>query len=345
MRAALGYIPRMHSNRLSCCWLVLGLLSLSACGATRGEGPPIRVWEDLYPELVDPERRTEGPRKMFKARAFTPEQGRELDAAVALYIAEDPAFAAERDRLAEDPVTAFWLAQFLVTCVVKARQATPNVDEDDPTLVHEPVWIRPIGELRAMGEDAVPMIVLQLIRHRDSYYVELGRELLESLGPDAFPRWRGVLQIDDPPARRNGYQVLANWGAVNPVIAEELRKATRDPDFGIRAFGYRGLASDPRFLPDILAALDADPDPFVKREIVGALGAQFSKPKGEAKATVSARVAQAVVDYMDRCLEDGDARGMRAADASLRRMSGKSRAATVQAWRAWLSTLRAEPGL
>src|SRR5262245_12605404 len=51
-----------------------------------------------------------------------PDQIARLRAAEQLYRKDDPAFAAERDDLARDPVTAFWLTRLFVRDLMLARE-------------------------------------------------------------------------------------------------------------------------------------------------------------------------------------------------------------------------------
>ncbi|MCA8944318.1 MAG: hypothetical protein KDB80_17260 [Planctomycetes bacterium] len=225
------------------------------------------------------------------------------------------------------------MTHYLVLFVEEARSHAANVDLSKAKVPvgGEPVWARPIRQIKAMGSAAVPMIVLDLLRNRRSDRVELGRELLREIGPDALPAWRGVFDIDDSRARRRCAGVLADWGVEHAAVRQLLLELRADSDFGVRAAAYRGLGTSDEYVDMLVQALTTETDPFVQREIALALGGHRSR-----------KAAGAVVDYLARSIEASDRRGMLAADEALRKMSGRAERADLRTWRSWLSTVRDE---
>lgn len=301
---------------------------LVACG-TADRRPPVSAWTALFPDVVVHEP---GARQL--TRTGTNEQMLAVDRAVRVYIdADDEEFAKVRDEVARDPVQAYWLTRYLVMFVEKARERAANTDLREAKLAvgDEPVWSRPIRHIKALGAAAVPVVVLELLRSPVSDRVELGRELLREIGPEALPAWRDVFGIDEPRMRRRCANVLADWGTEHPAVREMLMTLRTDDEFGVRAAAYRGLASDPANVDLLVDALMRDPDPFVQRTIAVALGGHYSR-----------QTAGALVDFMSRAVEASDYRAVLAADEALRKMSGRAERADLRTWRTWLTTVRDE---
>ena len=309
---------------------LVSVLILAGCaGGPKNDGPPIEDWESLYPEVVDPERETEGPRGAYRARWIDDDgpQGKMLDQALGLYIdGKDEELAEVQAEIAEDPLASYWWARQLCVFVVKAREAAEQ--RTGELSVGDPVWNKPIGLLREMGAAAVPAVVLDLLRHPASEANELGRELLVEIGPPGMPAWIGVFQLDDDRAKRRLLEVMAEFDEHGPEMLAAIQRSTKEEDFGVRAAAYRALGRNADQVPMLLVALREDDDPFVRRAILDALAAHPTR-----------EVATSVVGFMADCLESGDRRGLLAADAALQKMSGRRHRATVEAWRAWASSL------
>jgi hypothetical protein len=309
---------------------VLGLLA-AGCTAAPPAGPSERDWSALYPELAaDAEPAAPAgearPAGLFAARRPDRECRTRLDAAIRTYVEDgDDAFASQRDELASDPVAAFWLTRALVLFVVTARDAAPAVEE---VLVAEPAWERPSRQIAAMGAAAVPCVVLDLVRNQRGDRLHIGAELLQRIGAPGLTRWQPVLRFEDPVLRRSLVEAVAGFEELSPPAVDELERAARDADFGVRAAAWRGLGRDPASIPRLAAALATETDPFVRRALVETLARHPTRG-----------AASALVDHLQRCTERGDRDGALAADGALRKMSGRTRRADPATWRAWVDTL------
>ncbi len=321
----LATLPRM----LRAIWVLVFGCGFAACAGTSGASRvPISRWVDLYPELAVQSGDFETDKGLFRPRR-SKEKIEAVDGAVRLYVdGDDDGFAKARDELAQDPVSAYWLTRYLLLFVIKARQPR-QIDETDPDrMVGEPVWKRPVREIEALGPAAVPAIVMDLLRDSRGDYRALARELLELVGPEGLPQWRGVFEIEDPKARLRGTEVLAGWQDRSAPVVALLDAMSRDEDWGVRGEAYRGLGRDASHAPRLVEALASEADPYVQRKIIEALADHKSHAN-----------ASAIVGYMARAYDANDRRGMLAADAALRKMSGKKQRATLETWRSWLTTL------
>ena len=283
-------------------------------------------WEAVYPELVDLSQ----PRVADRFRAIEPtqEQSAQLDKAVLEYTdGTDAEFTRQRDVLAAEPVTAFWVSALLAGFVAKAQTAGKRRGPIG-SVIEAPVWERPTRHLKELGAKAVPAIAVFMLRDRNSLVVELGGDLLAEIGPVGFPRWEGVLQLEDDRAQRRLYEVLAGWSGHSAGMVAAIERGLSARQFGVRGAAYRALASVEGRLPQVYAALESESDPFVRREIAKSLGGL----KQDRAAGV------AVVGYLARARAAGEDREVTAAVDALRSLSGKARAgSSLELWQAWLA--------
>lgn len=273
-----------------------------------------------------------GPRR--HAPRPSPEEVRQLEQAERLYRARDPAFAALRDRLAAKPATAYWLTAMFVTYVVQSRDARQATEAEFLRAAigkPDPVEARAFEQLRALGAAAVPCVVENLLRHRFADRRRLGVEILSAIGEAALEPLAPVLRDRDPRLRRYAVEAVAAMGP-SPATKRVLLEAATDEEFTVRVAALRGLARQPlEHAARLREALSTDPDPFVRRVAAEALGAVADR-----------ETARALVAYYERALEEGDARGVEAADAALRRISGRRRRANLATWKAWLASWEPE---
>lgn len=259
-----------------------------------------------------------------------PDELRELQKAERLYRARDPAFAALRDRLAARPATAYWLTAMFITYVIQAREAR-RADEEQFLRAAigkpDPVETRAFEQLRALGAAAVPCVVENLLRHRFADRRRLGVEILGAIGEAALESLQPLLADRDPRLRRYAVEAVASMQPT-PATERALLEASRDEEFTVRVAALHGLERRARtHAARLRAMLIHDPDPFVRQVAAQALGAVRDR-----------ETARALVSYYERALEEGDGRGVEAADASLRRISGRKQRANLATWRAWLAS-------
>ncbi len=300
--------------------LLLFLLAACASSSGRERHASAKRW----PELAAPaEQGAAEDLTIFAARRPDAEQAAELDQAIRVYVEEgDEAFARDRDRLAGNPVTAFWLARTLGLFAVEALSRSSQVGLQ---LAGEPAWARPVRHIVAMGEAAVPFVIIDLLEHGLPDRRDLGEQILADMGSESLPAWDFILESGDLRMRRLGMSILAE---MQPAAASlpYLEKGTGDADFGVRASAFRGLGrAGEHMAPRMRAALDSEQDPFVLRAIVQSMS-NFK----------DAASAEALVVYMDRALRAGDIEEARNADRVLREMSGETGSRDPAGWRAWI---------
>jgi hypothetical protein len=292
-------------------------LLLAACGTT-GAG------------LVPKTPRREAPDPTLEQRA-------ELRAAEDLFRRADPAFAQQRERLARDPTTAWWLARMLVYQMVFAldqRQATEEELLRTAAGNTATPYRRAFDEVVMMGRAAVPCVVEDLLKLPQDHRRRLAIHLLGVIGPSALPELEAVLTSADPALRRLGAQAVA---AMPPSQAafERLAVAAQDPDFTVRAAAHEGLGRQGHAGHALLRrSLQTEADRFVQREIVAALAHDRSRLS-----------AEALLEQMRRCLAAADVEGARSAQDALTRLAGPDARAGgsvrtgLASWELWVASL------
>lgn len=304
--------------------LLVMLFLLCSCASTV---PDRRAfWVERWPDLVAPEGDDAALElSIFRARRPDRQQSVALDQALLVYVEDgDEAFAPLRDQLAEDPVTAFWLARSLAVFTLQAF-ARAGAGERGLLIAGEPVWQRPLDQLAAMGGDAVPFVVLDLLENSAGDRRDFGVRVLSSMGPEAFPAWSFLLAEGSLRTRRLAMRVLSAWP---PSVASlpVLERALADPDFGVRAGAYRGLARGGESQAGRMReALQSEPDPFVRRAILDSL-VNFKDRE----------TAFAVLLFYEHSLEVGEFADLRRADTVLQEISGIKGSRNLAGWRAWI---------
>lgn len=262
-------------------------------------------------------------------------QQERLAKAERLYRANDPAFAAERDALAGDPVTAFWLTRMLVRDIVLVREGRdPDREfERAAASVANPVEVRAMAQLVAMGTAAMPCVRKDLLESRQGPLRELGVEACARIGTPALADLAEMLRVGDANQARGAARALAAMDPTDASLAE-LRAAAKHPDFTVRAAAARGLVRGSIADVALVRSMVADDvDSFVRRTAASAL------------ATVpEARNAEALVAYLRRCLTETDAAGEKAAQEALQRLSATRSPRTADAWAEWASTWTPQAG-
>ncbi|MCA8949356.1 MAG: HEAT repeat domain-containing protein [Planctomycetes bacterium] len=279
-------------------------LALAACGAAPPPKPEIEDIGKPSPELLA-----------------------KLAAVEKAYLTRAPEYERLRDEVRHDPVAAGWLTRSFVYDVFKSREGTP-LDDDEilraAAKIDNPVERRAIEQIVELGADAVPVLVGDLLLHSQAQTREVGIELLDRVGAPALPRLLEVSRSDDPLHRRSAARALTTFTSDAGVVAR-LCELAHDPEFTVRADAVRSLRAAPPsaagFVRDVLAN---DSDPFVRRAAAQAL---VGHP-GRANAL-------ALVDYLDRCKADVDARGYEAAQEALQQLAGRRGPRTPGAWRQW----------
>ncbi|MBK8098227.1 MAG: HEAT repeat domain-containing protein [Planctomycetes bacterium] len=295
------------------------------------------------PELFDPGR----PESATQERLVAYEK---------LYRRDDPAAASERDQLAQDPTSAFWLTRMYVRDILFVREGrsessarqiqydkhTPRVEAQPGVAVSvrpsgdttemmrqaaklkNPVETRALEQIDALGERAVPCLVQDLLP-RTGISRELGVELLGRIGAPALPGLAPSLQSGDARIRRTAIRAVAAM-APEPAVLASLRAAATDGDFGVRGEAIAGLArGDGDDVVRVRRAVTDDADAFVRRKAAAALVVH----RDRATATT-------LIGFLQRCKSEREAEGERVAQESLARLAGSTGPRTVDMWQRWL---------
>ncbi len=257
----------------------------------------------------------------------SPEVRAKLAAAERAYRQEAPEYAQLRDELASDPVAAGWLTRLFVRDVFLSREGR-QLSKDEVLRVianiEDRVERRAIQEIVVLGEAAVPVLVGDLLLHRQPQTREIGIELLGYVGLPALPRVHEVSRSEAPVHRRAAARVLAAFPDNAEALAR-LRALAADAEFTVRADAVRGLRNAGGDAADLLAEmLQNDEDPFVRRVAAQAL---LGHPGRE--------TALLLVDYLAACKDSLDTRGYEAAQEALQELAGSRGPRTVAAWRRW----------
>lgn len=261
----------------------------------------------------------------------TQEQAQQLKRAHDLWKAEDPEFPAARQEVLADPVTAAWWSRTLLGYAAGSYQEHLRKQQDllGTVKATQPVgYKKALEELRIAGSVAVPVVVDELLRHHQAKNRALGVEILIYMGAGIVPDLEPYLTHEDKRVRRQVLQVLGG-SAADARARSLLLRYSRDPDWSIRAQALESLAlAGESQLPTLHEALLRDPDSFVRRRVVMALGRFKDKPS-----------ATLVLAYYKEVLRAGDRSGIRAAQQTLQAMSGVRGNQTEAFWERWVKSL------
>ena len=248
--------------------------------------------------------------------ALTKDPKAKLRAAELAYRSNAPEYAALRDELAKDPVAAAWLVRMFVTDLITVREGR-SLGEDTEFLreaarLEDPLEVRAIAEVKALGAAAVPAIVGDLLQHEQAQPRELGIELAAAVGQPAVPALHELVRTGDGKQQRAAARALGRIG-LDDAAFTALQRLTADGDFTVRADALRSLrGGGPRAQQLLIERLRADDDAFVRRKAAETLGHFPSRVAGDA-----------LVGYLERCERDNDRDGQRAAHRSLQAVTGE----------------------
>jgi hypothetical protein len=258
---------------------------------------------------------------------LSPEQLERCRAAEVAFRSGAADWPARRDELARDPVATAWLVRMFVHDLILEREGRPLGDDEEllraAAKIENPVERAALHELRQLGAAAVPTLIADLLLHPQAQPRELGVELLAHIGAPAIGPLQQVARTGESRPRRAAARALGRIGPTGEVFAT-LRDLAGDSDYAVRADALRSLrggGEEARRL--LLAALAADPDPFVRRVAAQTL-AEFP----------GADTASALIDYLERCKREQDWPGEQQAQASLQRLVGARGPRAPTAWRA-----------
>ncbi len=245
-----------------------------------------------------------------------------------LFQQQDPRYPALRDELLEDPVSAGWLTRNFVHYVFYEREILGLHDDADllraAARIDDPFERFAIEEIRVIGGQAVPVLVQDLLLHKQAQVRQVGIELLTVVGEPALPRLLEVAGSSEPRHRRTAALALSGF-VEHPPAVEALTRLVHDRDFAVRADAVRALRNaGPNVTPLLHDVLQNDDDHFVRRVAVESLAGH---PSG--------KTARLLAAYLAKCKAGDDSRGYQAAQETLQELAGARGPRTVEAWQRW----------
>jgi HEAT repeat protein len=272
--------------------------------------------------------RPQAPARMSQAQA---EKCKELELAYRAGAAEYPAL---RDELIQDPIVVPWLTKMFVRDLITVREGRP-LGEDQEFLaaaakLELKVATRAIAEIETLGALAVPTLIDDLLRNTQAQLRELGIELLARVGQPAREPLLRLMRTGEEHEQRASARALGRIGVATEVFAA-LRELAQDGDFTVRADAVRALRTggEPARLL-LIERMQKDEDAFVRRTAASTLA-----------AFPTTATALALVDFYDRCVNERDREGARAAQRALMELANTRNPRLPEQWRAWAPELDA----
>ncbi|MFT4511727.1 MAG: HEAT repeat protein [Planctomycetota bacterium] len=309
-----------RAAHIRCCGLLaLLLLGASACGTAANTYTPGEITKEQ------------------KARCRVVAQA---------FVDSKPEYPALREELREDPVAMAWFVRYLVSEIVHAREGQAEklgekkvrIDRvkeatkgrDTPAEWHLPgqhADSRAVGQVIAIGEQAVDVVVHDLVLKPQEFLRAIGVELLTGIGDPAVPALLELASTGDQQQQRVAARALGELGAVGPSF-EALKQLARSPVWRIRSDAAKGLASGGPEARDFLIGMLQDEDPFVRRKA------------GEALARYKDRIAAtALIDFLESCKGSKDLTGELAAQKALQAIAGTRGPRSASAWRRFVDEM------
>jgi hypothetical protein len=296
----------MSTRPLPLILLVVALLA--SCGAPGEELPPSR-------QLTAEEQLPDEYRDAWRA-----------------WYEDAPDWSEWRERVAADPRLARFLVDNLVRVMVRFYDHSAVVKAGDLPGYFE----RSQRELLWMHEESAP-VLLELVLVGDGVVAFLAGDLLVRIDD---PRWSlavaGRLSEPEPEQRRRAAALLAKLPHAQREELEVLERlgrcALEDPEWFVRAeavgaIGARALVgSDHSRSRKVLSLALSDGDRAVVLAACKALA-----------ETEDVGAVPALMNLLERLErgDSGDVTVLRAAEAALRRISGRADLNGAQAWRQW----------
>lgn len=310
----------------------------------------------------------------------TPAQEERLKQALDLYRRKDPGFAAIRDELAAEPVTAWAMTIWFAADVARSQRSLRTTRDEWGRIAkgaENPLTRYAVGHLQAIAPAAVPCISREMIQNvGDRSKQKLGQVLLAEIGAPSLPELTRL--AGDPQWQvRRSVAVCAGISDPELELAPLLEGLLADPEFAVRSTAARAMvervaarypaggrdrdvAALDAALEPVLDRLAMEQDPFVRGEIVRALGRAQAGPVAAASIRTALAMerdrkakeemagalglvahdqtsAEMLIDLLERSPREADPVTWGAIQRSLRRMSGYRRNLEPSGWRVWLS--------
>lgn len=278
--------------------------------------------------------------------ALSKEQRARCRAVAQAYYDRADDYLALREDLRADELASKWFVRYLIHSVVTMREGQSMLLSEEKVRLDKirrmrsaPAQfdlpgqrddLRAIGEIVAMGEPAIEVVVEDLLKDRQEFLRTIAAEVLTAFGDQAVPE---VLELASAgSARERGYaaRALGAIGARGPAL-EALRQLTTVAEWRVRSAAAQALATGGDDARDLLIRMLADRDPFVRRKAAETLA---SYP--------DAIAADALVDFLAASKEQEAWPSELAAQQALEQIAGAAGPRTVAAWRRFVEELRGE---
>lgn len=247
------------------------------------------------------------------------------------YHAGGAAWELERERVLADPA----LGRFVVDNLV--REMVSSYDRSRLARAGERAgpFERAQSELVELAPISTPVLV-ELVGVRDGIVSFLGADLLARIGAPALRPLLAKLGDAQPEVRRRAAELYARLppgagSAEEAQVGEALaRLVEKDPAWIVRAqaarsVGARGARGTHKgFAAGVLARALADADASVVESAANALR-ELAEP----------RAVPLLIDALERSLAAGQLGAARAAQETLRALTGQKRDLLPQEWRRW----------
>ena len=255
-------------------------------------------------------------------------------------------YVALRDGLREDVLAAQWFVRYLIHSIVTMREGQSVLLSEEKVrldtirrmrsapaqfdLPGQRDDLRAIGEIVAMGEPAIEVVVEDLLKNRQEFLRTIAAEVLAAFGDRAVPEVLEVATSGD--ARERGYaaRALGAIGARGPAL-EALRQLTTSAQWRVRSAAVQALGDGGDDARDLLVRMLADEDPFVRRKAAETLA---NYP--------GAGAAAALVAVLEASKAREEWPSELAAQQALQQIAGADGPRSVAAWRRFVAELRGE---
>lgn len=285
-----------------------------------------------------------GAPETYTPGKMTKEQFAKCRAVAQAYVDRKPEYAAMRDELREDPVASRWFVRYLEQEIISVREGQAVLLSEEKVRLDqirkmrkEPAQFelpgqrrdrRAIGQIVAMGEPAVEVVMKDLVTSRQEFLRMIGIEVLVGIGDTAVPAVLELAQNGEPREQRIAARALGSIGASGPAL-DALRQLTTSSEWRVRSDAVQALGTGGGAARGLLIRMLGDEDPFVRRKAAETLG---DYPDAVA--------AEALVDFLELSKERNEWPGELAAQKALQQIAGSKGPRTAQAWRRYVEQLR-----
>ena len=277
---------------------------------------------------------------------LSPEQRARCRAVAQAYYDHDDGYPALRDDLRADQLASKWFVRYLIHSIVEMRDGQSVLLSEDkvrldkirqmraaPSQFDLPGQrddLRAIGEIVAMGDPAIEVVVEDLLKDRQEFLRTIAAEVLAAFGDRAVPEVLALATSGSERERSYAARALGAIGARGAAL-EALRRLSTAASWRTRSAAAQALAVGGDGARDLLVVMLGDEDPFVRRKAAETLA-------NYPDATAAAALVAFLAESKDR--EEWPCE--LAAQQALQEIAGTVGPRTVAAWGQFVEELRGE---